>query len=73
MNKIKRFFMKIFRIHKPSLPQHPYYTERDTRCDKCELLSKCLEDDGLLDITKMSDSRKHYICGMGFECRLRED
>ncbi len=52
---------------------HPYYTETDTRCDKCDLLNTCLEADGLLDITKMSDSRKHYLPSMGFECKLKEE
>lgn len=45
------------------------YVEHDTRCDKCCRLQECLKDDVLLDVTKMNDSRKHYICAMGAECK----
>ena len=64
----KEFFRKMFKVSSPKTNQP--YIERDTRCDKCDRLQECLKEDILLDATTTYDSRKHYIRGMGAECKV---
>ena len=47
-----------FEEYKPKL-----YKERDTKCDKCELLTECINDSLVLDCTNGLDDRNHYIVG----------
>ena len=39
------------------------YKERDTKCDKCESLTECINDGLVLDCTNELDYMKHYIVG----------
>lgn len=66
--KLEGTFDKKKKKEKSKTKEH--HIEHDTRCDKCDRLQECLKDDILLDVTKMSDSRKHYIRGMGAECKV---
>lgn len=40
------------------------YVEKDTECDKCEFLHKCIEEGNVLESTTTEDMRQHYIGGM---------
>ena len=72
MKKILNFFKKIFKINKPQ-PEFKPYVEKDTVCDKCGRLHLCIEEERLLDITRLNDSRQHYVPGMGVFCRDLEE
>lgn len=70
MKKFQNFLRKIFKIRKPS-ENLPTYVEKDTICDKCPNLNKCIEEGNVLDNTLSWDTRRHYIRGMGdYECVL---
>lgn len=72
MRKIRNFFKKIFKINKPE-PKFKPYVEKDTGCDKCGRLNLCIEQERLLEITRLNDSRRHYVPGMGVYCRELEE
>lgn len=38
--------------------------ERDTECDKCNLLNECKQDGSVLDCTSYTDTRQHYMRGI---------
>lgn len=40
------------------------YKEQDTKCDKCELLTECINDGLVLNCTIELDNKQHYIVGM---------
>ena len=42
------------------------YKEKDTRCDNCEYLSKCMKECDYIDCTTMQDTRKHIIVGNSY-------
>lgn len=44
------------------------YVEKDTKCDKCKNLSKCIERGNCINITTTYDSKNHYILGCGVVC-----
>lgn len=69
--KLMQFIRKIFKIHSPSteLTQGYVYVERDTKCDLCEYLNECIDVGNVLDCTHSMDTRKHYIHGMGPDCK----
>lgn len=39
------------------------YKEKDTKCDKCELLAGCINDGLVIDCTIELDNKHHYIVG----------
>jgi len=41
------------------------YVEKDTVCDVCEFKSEC----NLTEITGMADTRRHFVRGIGSECK----
>ena len=45
------------------------YIEKDTECDKCELLSDCKENGCVFNVSTSMDSREHFIPGLRFSCR----
>ncbi len=45
------------------------YVERDTKCDKCEFLSDCMEHSEVINCTTELDSKQHYIIGFGSNCK----
>ena len=47
------------------------YKEKDTRCDKCEYLSKCMKEYDYIDCTTFQDTRKHIIVGNSYCFKLR--
>lgn len=70
---LRKLLKKIFKIHSPSKEWtniRTEYVEKNTRCDKCKFLNEC---ESVLDCTKMADTRKHYICMLGGECKLDEE
>lgn len=67
MDIISKIFRKLFGIHKPNkaVDVGDVYQETDTKCDKCDLKDEC----DLLEITTSSDTRRHYISGLGNVCK----
>lgn len=49
---------KDFKEYKPRK-----YREKDTKCDKCEYLEKCIIQADIIDCKTIGDARSHYICG----------
>lgn len=39
------------------------HAEKDTECDKCELLHECIKEGNVMDMTELTDVRQHYIGG----------
>lgn len=39
--------------------------EKDTKCDKCEYLQECIDNGSVVDCKTTSDSKSHYIKGLG--------
>lgn len=39
------------------------HVEKDTECDKCELLYECIKEGNVMDVTEITDVRQHYIGG----------
>lgn len=57
-------------FHKIEVDINKYeYIERDTECDKCEFLESCIFDSNALECTSEEDTRRHYIKGLGSECK----
>lgn len=36
------------------------YIEKNTKCDNCECLDKCKENNRVIEVTRLTDTRKHY-------------
>lgn len=49
------------------------YEEKDTECDKCENLQKCISFGKLIDCTCSLDKRNHYVVGIGNICENEFD
>ena len=43
-------------------------TEHFTECDKCDMLSECIRDNGLINIRTSDDEFDHYVLGVGCFC-----
>lgn len=56
-------YFRKYRLHK--------YIERDTKCDKCDILKNCIASGDAIDCTLSADSRKHYIGGCGNSCKKK--
>lgn len=71
MNRFLNFLRKVFEVHSTSKELHKQqeYIERDTRCDRCEYLTECIENCNVIDATSIMDERKHYIKGFGDDCK----
>ena len=41
----------------------PEYIEKDTECDKCDILPMCIANGNCVEVTTSMDSRSHYILG----------
>ena len=48
------------------------HIERFTKCDKCEYLEICKQNESVLECTTSSDMNGHYIKGIGVKCILEE-
>lgn len=67
-------FRKLIRkFRKAEETKHFEYVEKDTRCDKCEHIEECKENGYLIDITRLADTRQHFIRGIGCNCKLWSD
>lgn len=42
--------------------------EHFTECDKCDMLSECIRDNGLINIRTSHDDFDHYVLGVGGFC-----
>lgn len=60
------WLIDLFRKRKTE-EQKPIHEEHDTECDLCKYRDECLEN--LLECTASSDTRKHFIRGLGAECK----
>ena len=49
------------------------YKEEDTRCEKCEYLSKCMKECDYIDCTTSQDTRKHIIVGNSYCFKSRSE
>ena len=68
INKLlKKFFGKL--LGKATKSEQETYVEKDTYCDLCKYADEC---DSRLEITRLSDTRSHYICMMGGFCKARD-
>lgn len=45
------------------------YIEKDTECDKCELLSDCKENGCVFNVSTSMDSREHFVPGLRLSCK----
>lgn len=43
-------------------------TERDTECDRCQNLHKCIDEGNVLESTWDFHKKQHYIKGRGCQC-----
>lgn len=43
-------------------------TERDTECDRCQHLQKCIDNGNVLESTWDFRKMQHYIKGRGCQC-----
>ena len=62
------FECKDFKEYKPKP-----YKEEDTRCDKCEYLSKCMKECDYIDCTTLQDTREHIIVGNSYCFKSRSE
>ena len=70
---IKRLLRKLFKIHSPSeewTDIHYKYQEHDTKCDSCSRKDECVPY--LIDVTRLVDTRTHFIKGIGYVCPIDE-
>lgn len=44
------------------------HEENFTECDKCDMLSECIKDNGLINIRTSDDNFNHYVLGVGGFC-----
>lgn len=44
------------------------HEENFTECDKCDMLSECIKDNGLINIRTSDDNFDHYVLGVGCFC-----
>lgn len=58
------FECKNFKEYKPRK-----YKEKDTKCDKCRYLEKCIKKYNVIDCTTTQDTRQHYIVGRCCNCK----
>lgn len=62
-------FSLMFPINCKHFDKPEPYTERFTKCDKCEYLKECRESGQLIEITTLCDSHEHYTSGIGSFCK----
>lgn len=58
------FECKDFKEYKPRKSK-----EKDTKCDKCNLLDDCIANNLVIDCSEIGNTRQHYICGSN-SCKI---
>ncbi len=53
----------------PHNPKYELIFEKDTECDKCELLSDCKENGCVFNVSTSMDSREHFVPGLRLSCK----
>lgn len=61
-------FLDLFKYKCKKRKTSEPYSEKDTECDKCYKLSKCIKEGYVVNCTYSLDTREHYIKGRNCVC-----